>query len=244
MTEHPQPETPPETLLDGRRGVLIVLSSPSGAGKTTLAHRLLDEFPELSFSVSLTTRRPRDGEVDGVDYHFVDDAAFDRMIADRALAEWAEVHGNRYGTSRAAVEAALAGGQDMVFDVDWQGGRALAEQWPDDVLKIFVLPPSLEVLEARLRGRGTDDAQVIERRLQRAVEELQHYSEYDFLVINDDLHQAYATLRAIYLVRRYGEQDRPDLPHPLGALSSRARASELAVMEPRVRAIIAGPPGP
>jgi guanylate kinase len=238
MTEHAQPRPP----RDSRRGLLIVISSPSGAGKTTLARRLREEFPAIGFSVSLTTRRPREGEVHGVDYSFVDRAIFDRMIAERALAEWAEVHGNWYGTSRAAVESALSEGRDMIFDIDWQGSRALAAQWPADVIKIFVLPPSLAVLESRLRGRGTDDAQVIERRLRRAVEEMEHYPEYDHLVVNDDLESAYETLRAIYLVHRLGELDRAGLPDSPQALAERASASRADAMADRARAIMAGEP--
>jgi guanylate kinase len=238
MTEHAQPRAPRES----RRGLLIVISSPSGAGKTTLARRLREEFPAIGFSVSLTTRSPREGEVHGVDYSFVDRETFARMLADGGLAESAEVHGNWYGTSRAAVETALSEGRDMIFDIDWQGSRALAAQWPEDVVKVFVLPPSLAVLEARLRGRGTDDAQVIERRLRRAVEEMEHYPEYDHLVVNDDLEQAYQTLRAIYLVRRHGELDRPDVSHPLEALATRARASQARAMAERARTIMAGEP--
>ncbi len=236
MTEPAQPRR------DRERGLLIVLSSPSGAGKTTLARRLRDEFDSLGFSVSLTTRSPREGEVDGVDYSFVDRAAFERLIEARGLAEWAEVHGNCYGTSRAAVDDALARGHDTLFDIDWQGGRALSAQWPAEVLKIFVLPPSLAVLEARLRGRGTDDAHVIERRLRRAVDEMQHYPEYDHLVVNDDLEHAYATLRAIYLVHKYGAHDRSDVPHPLSELAERAHASQVDAMAARASAIIAGEP--
>lgn len=238
MTEPAQPRPP----RDRRRGLLLVISSPSGAGKTTLARRLRDEFPSLGFSVSLTTRPPREGEVHGVDYFFVDRETFARMLAEDALAESAEVHGNWYGTARNAVERALGDGRDMIFDIDWQGGRALSAQWPDDVVKVFVLPPSLAELEARLRGRGTDDAQVIERRLRRAVAEMEHHLEYDHLVINDDLEQAYQTLRAIYLVRRHGELDRPDVPYPLQALAERARASEAGAMAARARAIMAGEP--
>ena len=236
MTEHAQPRPP----RDSRRGLLIVISSPSGAGKTTLARRLREEFPSIGFSVSLTTRRPREGEVDGVDYSFVDRETFDRMIAERALAEWAEVHGNWYGTSRAAVEGALSQGRDMIFDIDWQGSRALAEQWPADVIKIFVLPPSLAVLESRLRGRRTDDAHVIERRLRRAVEEMEHYPEYDHLLVNDDLEEAYETLRAIYLVHRHG--DGAGVAEAPRALAERAAASRAEAMAERARAIMAGEP--
>lgn len=217
---------PSNSFSPDRRGILIIISSPSGAGKTTLSRRLVAEFPTLSFSVSFTTRTPRKNEVNGVDYRFVDHAEFDRMIAAGELAEWAEVHGNRYGTSRAAVECALAESRDMVFDIDWQGGKALAAQWPDDVLKIFILPPSLEVLEERLRRRATDAAQVIEGRLRRAVEEMTHYHEYEHIVVNDDLEEAYRTLCAIYLVRRFGDSDRADVPYPLAALGERVRRNQ------------------
>jgi len=187
-----------------RRGVLAIVSSPSGAGKTTLTHRLLAEFPELEFSVSYTTRPQRPGETDGKDYHFVDGETFDRMVARGEFAEHARVHDNRYGTARAPVEAALAAGRDMIFDVDWQGGAALSAAWPDDALKIFILPPDLDTLAERLRRRATDAPAVIERRLQKAIEELSHFGEYQHLVVNDDLERAYQVLRALYLARREG----------------------------------------
>jgi len=204
------------------RGVLVIVSSPSGAGKTTLTRRLLGEFPSLTFSVSYTTRPIRPGERDGVDYHFVDGATFERMVAHGEFAEHAEVHGNRYGTARAPVESALASGRDVIFDVDWQGGRALSRQWPEDCLKIFILPPDLAQLEQRLRNRATDEPAVIERRLQKALEELQHWDEYQFLIVNDDVDRAYAVMRALYLLRRFGPpfaDDRPNVPYPLAQLS-------------------------
>lgn len=185
------------------RGLLIVLSSPSGAGKTTLAHRLLDEFDATEFSVSVTTRPPRPNERDGIDYHFVDDERFQRMIDDGEFAEWAEVHGNRYGTAKTTVERALAGGRDVIFDIDWQGGRSLFSQWPEDALMVFIAPPDLDILAARLRGRGTDSEDVIERRLAKAVDELRHHREYQHLIVNDDLDRAYGFLRAMYLAARY-----------------------------------------
>jgi guanylate kinase len=206
--------TVPESRSD--RGVLVIVSSPSGAGKTTLTRRLLEEFAgQLEFSVSYTTRPMRPGEVDGRDYWFVSPAEFARMVQAGEFAEHAFVHGNRYGTAQAPVESALAAGRDVIFDVDWQGGQALSSRWPKDSLKIFVLPPSHEALEARLRQRATDAAQIIETRLRNAREELQHYNEYEHLIVNDDLERAYNVLRATYLTRRYGGVDRTDVAYPL-----------------------------
>ena len=183
---------------EGKRGLLLVISSPSGAGKTTLAQRIATELA-LRFSVSYTTRRPRAGEVEGRDYCFVTDEMFDEMIAARRFAEWAVVHGNRYGTSIATVDQALTSGSDCLFDVDYQGGRAIRQRWPADSVLCFILPPSMSELERRLRRRATDAPEVIERRLAMACKELEHYGEYDYLVVNDDLARAYDQLRSIYI---------------------------------------------
>ena len=207
-----------------QRGTLVIVSSPSGAGKTTLTRRLLEEFgrgpdPQLSFSVSYTTRPRRPGEVEGRDYHFATPAQFEDMARRGEFAEHAFVFGNRYGTARAPVEAALGEGRDVIFDVDWQGGAALAARWPEDSLKIFILPPDLEILASRLRTRATDAPEVIERRQRKAIEELNHFDEYHHLIVNDDLDRAYAVLRALYLTRRFGTVDRPDVPYALGELA-------------------------
>ena len=188
-----------------QRGSLVIISSPSGAGKTTLAHLLLKEFKDVEFSVSYTTRPIRRGEVDGVDYTFVSKEEFDSMVSDDKFAEWAVVHGNQYGTSRAVVEAGLAEGRDVVFDVDWQGGKRLREQWPDDALMIFILPPDLEVLEQRLRRRATDEDDVIRRRLRTAIEEIGHHDLYPHKIINDKLEESYDLLRSVYLCRKKGD---------------------------------------
>lgn len=202
------------------RGVLAIVSSPSGAGKTTLTRRLLDEFrSRLEFSISHTTRKMRGTEAEGRDYHFVSPAEFQEMIERGEFAEHAYVHGNRYGTAQAPVEDALARGKDMIFDVDWQGANALAARWPQDALKIFILPPSLDALAERLRTRATDDPNVIKLRLEKALDELGHFEEYSHLIVNDDVERAYTVLRAIYLTRRFGTADRPDVPHPLAELA-------------------------
>lgn len=182
-----------------RRGLLVVVSSPSGAGKTTLCHKLMAEFSALKFSVSFTTRKPRPGEKNGVDYHFVDEETFQRMTDQGEFAEWAMVHGNRYGTARSAVADALDHGRDVLFDIDWQGGRQLKAQFADDAVMIWVLPPSLAVLEERLRRRATDALDVIEKRLAMAKKELEQYGYYDYLVVNDFLDKAYDQMRAIYV---------------------------------------------
>ncbi|MBX3274175.1 MAG: guanylate kinase [Sandaracinaceae bacterium] len=182
--------------------LLLALCAPSGSGKTTLSRSLLDEFPGLRFSVSHTTRARRGAEVDGVDYHFVDDAAFDALLAADRFAEHARVHGNRYGTSVSELERARQGGAEgLVFDIDHQGARQIRARLPQTIT-VFVLPPSLAALEARLRGRGTDSPEVIARRLGAARAEIAHYAFFDYLVINDDLGEAKATLAAIVRAER------------------------------------------
>ena len=181
------------------RGLLLVVSSPSGAGKTTLCNRLREEFPTIGFSVSYTTRKPRPGETDGVEYHFVSRERFQEMAAADEFAEYAMVHGNMYGTSARQVGAALDEGRDILFDIDFQGGRQLRRRFPDEVVLVFILPPSMEELRRRLESRGSDDAASRKRRFKKAREEIGHYPFFDYMIVNDDLQQALAELRGIVL---------------------------------------------
>jgi len=221
------------------RGVLVIVSSPSGAGKTTLTRRLLSEFgPRLEFSVSYTTRPARPGEVEGRDYHFVTPEQFEEMVKRGEFAEHAFVHQNRYGTAQAPIEAALARGNDVIFDVDWQGGAALSARWLEDSLKIFILPPDLTVLESRLRQRATDAPDIVQRRLGKAKEELEHFGEYQHLIVNDELERAYAVLRAIYLTRRHGTIDRPELPYQLSDLARLVEVNQTSGADTHARRLI------
>jgi guanylate kinase len=181
--------------------MLFVISSPSGAGKTTLA-RMVAESQKLVFSVSYTTRPPRPGEREGVDYKFVTEDEFSRMVERQEFAEWALVHGNRYGTAVHAVNRALEDGTDYLFDIDWQGGQQIRRQWPEESVLVFILPPSIAELERRLRRRATDSPEAIGRRLAMAKRELEHYGEYDYLVVNDNLDRAHQQLNAIVEARR------------------------------------------
>jgi len=181
-----------------RRGLCLVLAAPSGAGKTSITRALLETEPALSLSVSVTTRPPRAGEIDGVHYHFRDQAAFEALVDAGGFLEWARVLGRHsYGTPRADVEAALAAGRDVAFDIDWQGHRQLRAALPGDVVGLFILPPSLAVLESRLRGRAGDDATEIARRMNLAREEIGHWSEFDHILVNDAFADAVAELRAV-----------------------------------------------
>src|SRR5213083_2032892 len=170
-----------------RRGLMFVLSSPSGAGKTTLSRMLIAETPALQMSVSATTRPKRPGEVNGKDYFFVDHTRFEAMVANGELLEWATVFDNRYGTPRAPVEAALSSGQDVLFDIDWQGTQQLREKARADVVSVFILPPSAADLEKRLHSRAQDSDDVIRGRMSRASHEMSHWAEYDYIVINHDI---------------------------------------------------------
>jgi guanylate kinase len=181
----------------------------------------------------------RTGEVNGRDYWFVTPEVFADMVRRDEFAEHATVFGNSYGTAQAPVEAALAAGRDVIFDVDWQGGAALSKRWPDDALKIFILPPDLETLRARLQSRATDAPDVIERRQKKAIEELSHFSEYQHLIVNDDLERAYRVLRAIYLTRRYGTADRADVPHPLSELARLVEDNRRSGADAHARALVA-----
>ena len=179
--------------------ILLIISSPSGAGKTTLTRRVLQEFSEFRFSVSHTTRQPRVNEVDGQDYHFVDENAFRAIIDDNGFAEWAEVHGNLYGTSVTEIEIARAAGKSgVLFDVDYQGARQIKEKFPHAV-GVFILPPSMQELRRRLDGRGSDDADSRQRRFDKAREEIGHYPFFDYMIVNDELQRALTELRGIVL---------------------------------------------
>src|SRR3954463_980839 len=185
-----------------RRGLMFVLSSPSGAGKTTLSRMLIDRMPGLRMSVSATTRAMRPGEVDGRDYSFVDKATFGAMVKADQLLEWATVFDNSYGTPRAPVEAALSAGQDVLFDIDWQGTQQLREKARADVVSVFILPPSAADLEKRLHTRAQDSDAVIRGRMSRATHELSHWAEYDYIVINSNLDTAYEKIELILQAER------------------------------------------
>lgn len=180
-----------------RRGLMFVLSSPSGAGKTTLSRMLVDETPGLQMSVSATTRPMRPGEVDGRDYFFVDRPKFDAMVAGSEFLEWANVFDNCYGTPRAPVEAALASGHDVLFDIDWQGTQQLRSRAPNDVVSVFILPPSVQALEHRLHTRAQDSEEVIRGRMKKAGDEMSHFDAYDYIVVNDNIGLAFESVRAI-----------------------------------------------
>lgn len=181
--------------------LLIIVSSPSGAGKTTLCQKLLEEFDDVRFSISHTTRKPRPNETDGEDYFFVDHEEFDRMLEDDMFIEWAHVHGNRYGTARTEIRWAATAGKDLLFDVDYQGAKQIKDQYPDAV-GIFVLPPSIDELQRRLRTRGTETPESLERRFKASLDEIRNHNMFDYLLVNDTVKQAYDRLRSIVLAER------------------------------------------
>ncbi len=185
-----------------RRGLMLVLSSPSGAGKSTIARNLLRDDPELSLSVSVTTRPRRGSEIDGKDYHFIDEREFTRMREDGRLLEWAEVHGNLYATPLEPVQDEMSEGRDMLFDIDYQGALQMFEAARADICSIFILPPSMEELRGRLERRAEDTAEVIEQRLENSRVEMKHWFEYDYVIINEDLDLAFAEVKAILKTER------------------------------------------
>ena len=201
-----------------RRGIMLVVSSPSGAGKTTLTRNLLEQEENVAMSVSVTTRERRSSEIDGVHYHFISRRRFESMRDSDELLEHAEVHGNYYGTPREPVEAALAAGRDMLFDIDWQGTQQLYAKMRADVVSVFVLPPSASELRTRLERRAEDSGDVITRRLRNAAEEIPHWNEYDYVLVNRDLDKSFARLRAILTAERLKRVLKPSLEGFVGEL--------------------------
>jgi guanylate kinase len=194
-----------------RRGLLIVLSSPSGAGKTTISRMLLEADPGITMSISATTRPMRPGEVEGVHYHFVDDDGFKDLIAAGEFAEWAYVFDHRYGTPKAPIKAALKGGRDILFDIDWQGTQQLEAGMGEDLVSIFILPPSMDELDRRLHSRGTDSEDVIAERMRRAASEIGHWAEYDYVLINQDMARCLEEVKAIVAAERLKRTRQPGL---------------------------------
>jgi guanylate kinase len=206
-----------------RRGLLIILSSPSGAGKSTLARRLMAWDPNISFSVSATTRAPRPGETDGREYHFRTRAEFQKMVDAQQMLEHAEVFGNLYGTPKAPVESALMAGYDTLFDIDWQGGQQIRNSGLGrDVVSIFVLPPSIAALEERLRGRAQDSDDTIAERMAKSRDEISHWAEYDYVLVNHDVTQAENELRTILMAERMRRERQPGLADFVRGLNSEA----------------------
>ncbi len=205
-----------------RRGLMLILSSPSGAGKTTLSRRLLEEDQDIELSVSATTRAPRSNESDGVDYHFISDAAFDEKVKQDEFFEYAKVLGAHfYGTPKAPVQSALGKGRDVLFDIDWQGAQQFEQVAASDLVKVFILPPSMNELERRLRGRGQDSDEVVADRMARAQAEISHWGEYHYVIVNDDIEKSLADLRFILAAERQARKRQPwlgdfvrDLMHP------------------------------
>jgi len=185
-----------------RRGLMFVLSSPSGAGKTTLSRMLLKADRNVELSVSVTTRPRRQGEVDGRDYHFINPAKFSALVKSGELLEWAEVFGHRYGTPRKPVQKALRAGRDVLFDIDWQGTQQLREKARDDLVSVFILPPSVKELEQRLKRRARDSRDVIVARMAKAADEMSHWPEYDYVIVNRNVDDAFAEVRAILAAER------------------------------------------
>lgn len=199
---NPESPTIPDTDALHRRGLMFILSSPSGAGKTTVSRMLLKRDDRLRMSVSATTRAPREGEVDGRDYHFVDQLRFEAMVETGEFLEWAHVFGNSYGTPKAEVKAGLKDGQDYLFDIDWQGTQQLYQKMQSDVVRVFLLPPSIDELRRRLTARNTDSAQVIAARMERARAEISHWDGYDYVIVNDDIDACFAKVQQILAAER------------------------------------------
>ncbi len=203
-----------------RRGIMLVVSSPSGAGKTTLTRNLLEQEEGVSLSISVTTRAKRPSEIQGVHYDFITMRRFEGMRDSGELLEWAEVHGNCYGTPRAPVEEALSVGRDVLFDIDWQGTQQLYKSMREDVVSVFVLPPSAKELKARLERRAEDSGAVISQRLQNAAQEIPHWNEYDYVLVNRDLDKSFVRLRSILTAERLKRVYRPDLEKFVAKLMS------------------------